>query len=161
MTQASAATSGGRLFENWIWLFPLTYLVHAMEEYWGGEGFYRWVARFIGRGMTPEQFISINSFGWLLMVASILLMRKTPSVRWLTISLATIVFINGFAHLAGTIWTKTYSPGVVSGVLLWMPLGAATFYRAWHRVTRLSFIAGMMVGAIVHGMLFIMLLSFR
>lgn len=154
-------TSQKRLFEDWIWLFPLTYLVHAMEEYWCGEGFYRWVGRIIGRGMTPEQFISINSFGWLLMVASILLLRKTPSVRWLTLSLATIVFVNGFAHLAFSIWTKTYSPGVVSGVLLWMPLGAATFYRAWRKVTRRSFISGVMVGAAIHGLLIIMLLSFR
>jgi hypothetical protein len=158
---ANAGSSGKRLFEDWIWLFPLTYLIHALEEYFGGEGFYRWVARIIGRGMTPEQFVSINSFALLMMIAGVLIFRKTPSVRWLTITFATITFINGVAHLAGSILTGTYSPGLVSGVLLWIPLGAATFYRARGRVTRRSFIAGLLVGAVIHALLFLVLASFR
>lgn len=154
-------SSQKRLFEDWIWLFPLTYLLHAMEEYWGGEGFYRWVGRIMGRGMTPEQFIVINSSAWVGMVASVLVFRKTPSVRWLTITYATVVFTNALAHLAGSIWTGTYSPGLVTGLLLWIPLGAATFYRAWKRVTRRSLIAGVLVGALIHGVLFLVLSSFR
>lgn len=161
MVNAASGSSQKRLFEDWIWLFPLTYLIHALEEYWGGEGFYRWVARVIGRGMTPEQFIIINSLAWLMMIAGVMIFRKTPSVRWLTISFATIVFINGAAHLAGSILTNTYSPGVVSGVLLWIPLGAATFYRAWKRVTRCSFISGLLVGALIHALLFAVLASIR
>jgi hypothetical protein len=157
----AANSSRKRLFENWIWLFPLTYLIHAMEEYWGGEGFYRWVAKIFGRGMTPDQFISINSLGWLLMTASIVALRRTPSVRWLAIAYATLVFINGVAHLAGSIWTETYSPGLVSGLLLWVPLGAITFYRAWNRVTRRSLVAGLLVGTMIHLALFMVLLSFR
>ncbi|HKS29970.1 MAG TPA: HXXEE domain-containing protein [Pyrinomonadaceae bacterium] len=160
MSKADAAPQG-RLFENWIWLFPLTYLIHALEEYWCGEGFYRWIARLIGRGMTPEQFVQINSFGWLMMVAGVLIFRKTPSVRWLTITFATVVFINGLAHLAGSILTLSYSPGVVSGVLLWIPLGAATFYRARGRVTRRSYVAGVVAGLVIHLMLFMVLASFR
>lgn len=157
----AANPSPKRLFEDWIWLFPATYLIHAMEEYWCGEGFYRWAARIIGGGMTPSQFIVINSFGLLLMVAGILIFRRTPSVRWLALCFATVVFINGFAHLTGTIWTKIYSPGLVSGIVLWIPLGAATFYRAWKRVTPLSFVAGVLAGTVIHGLLFLVLFSFR
>jgi hypothetical protein len=153
----ATATSQGRLFENWIWLFPVTYLIHATEEYLCGEGFYRWSARIFGRGMTPELFIAINSLAWVLMVCTIIAFRKTPSVRWVTITFATVVFINGLAHILGSMWTWTYSPGVVSGLLLWIPLGAATFYRAWKRVTRRSFVAGLLVGAMIHGTLFLVL----
>lgn len=159
MVEASA-TSRGRLFEDWIWLFPLTYLIHAAEEYFGGEGFYRWSARIIGRGMTPDEFLAVNSFAWLLMTGSVLAFRKTPSVRWLTLSFATLVFINGLVHLAGSLWTNTYSPGLVSGLLLWIPLGAATFYRARGRVTRRSLVSGVFVGAGVHGVIFLVLLIF-
>ncbi|HEX8177463.1 MAG TPA: HXXEE domain-containing protein [Pyrinomonadaceae bacterium] len=157
----AASSSQKRLFEDWIWLFPSTYLIHALEEYFCGEGFYRWVARVIGRGMTAEQFVIINSLALLLMIAGVVIFRKTPSVRWLTITFATITFINAVAHLAGSILTGTYSPGVVSGVLLWIPLGAATFYRARNGVTRRSFIAGVLVGAFVHALLFLVLASFR
>jgi hypothetical protein len=158
----AADSSPKRLFEDWIWLFPATYLIHAMEEYWCGEGFYRWAARIIGWGMTPAQFVWINGTAWLLMVASILVFRKTPSVRWLTITYATVALVNGFAHFVGSLWTWTYSPGVISGVLLWIPLGAATFYRAWKgEVTRRSFVYGLLVGALIHGMIFLVLLSVR
>jgi hypothetical protein len=153
----AADTAQGRLFENWIWLFPATYLIHAMEEYWCGEGFYRWAVRIFGRELTPEQFITINSFGWLLMTGAVIVFRKTPSVRWVTIAFATVVFINGLAHLLGSILTWTYSPGVVSGLLLWVPLGAATFYRARGRVTRRSFVAGLLAGAAIHAALFLVL----
>ena len=153
--------SQGRLFENWIWLFPLTYLIHAMEEYWCGEGFYRWSARILGWGMTPDQFVAINGLAWLMMLASILVFRRTPSVRWLTICYATVVLVNGFSHLLGSLWTWTYSPGVISGLVIWIPLGAATFYRALGRVTRRSFLYGIMAGAVIHGAIFLTLLSFR
>ncbi len=157
---SAAATQPGRLFENWIWLFPLTYLIHAAEEYLCGEGFYRWSARIFGKGMTPAQFISINSVAWLLMVCTVIVFRKTPSVRWITITFATVVLINGVAHVLGSILTWTYSPGAVSGLLLWIPLGVATFYRAHGRVTRRSLTAGVIVGALIHGILFLVL-SFR
>ena len=150
-----------RLFQNWAWLFPATYLIHAMEEYWGGEGFYRWSARIIGRGMTPEQFISINSFGWLLMLVGVLIFRRTSSIAWLCVSLATVVLLNGLFHLAGSFWTGTYSPGAVSGTLLWIPLGAITLYRAWKHATRRSLRAGILVGIIIHAVLFLILLSIR
>jgi hypothetical protein len=156
----AADTQPGRLFENWIWLFPLTYLIHAAEEYLCGEGFYRWSARIFGKGMTPELFVLINSVAWVLMVCTVIAFRRTPSVRWITITFATVVFINGVAHVLGSILTWTYSPGAVSGLLLWIPLGAATFYRARRRVTRRSFIAGVVVGAFIHGILFLVL-SFR
>lgn len=150
-------SSQKRLFEDWIWLFPLTYLIHALEEYWCGEGFYRWSARIMGRGMTAEQFVAVNGSAWVAMVASIVVFRKTPSVRWLTLAFATVVFTNGIAHLAGSLWTGTYSPGAVSGALIWIPLGAATFYRARKRVTRRSLVAGVLVGAAIHGILFLVL----
>ncbi len=150
-----------RLFEDWAWLFPATYLVHAMEEYWGGEGFYRWMAKIFGWGMTPREFVNINTTAWLLMVGSILVFRRTPSIRWLTISYGTVALVNGFAHLLGSIWTMTYSPGVVSGTLLWIPLGLVTLYRGWKGATRRSFFYGVLVGLLIHAVLFLVLLSVR
>ena len=150
-----------RLFERWAWLFPATYLLHVMEEYWGGEGFYRWITRIMGSGMTPTEFVAINAGAWLLMVASILLFRRTPSIRWLIISLGTVVMVNGLAHLAGSVWTGTYSPGVVSGTLLWIPLGLVTLYRGWHGATGRSFFSGVVVGLLIHALLFLVLLFGR
>jgi hypothetical protein len=153
-----AAASQRRIFENWVWCFPAAFLIHANEEYWCGEGFYRWVARIIGKGMMPRQFIILNGFAWLLMAGSVLVFRKTPSVKWLTLCLATTLFINGWLHLFGTLWANVYSPGVISGVGLFIPLGAVTYYRAWRRISTRSFVGGVLGGVTIHSLLFLVLL---
>lgn len=143
-----------------MWLMPVTYFIHAMEEYWCGEGFYRWAARVMGWEMTPTQFIVLNSTAWVFMVVSILALRKTPSIRWLTISFGTVAFINGFWHLVVSIWTGTYSPGTISGTLIWIPFGAATLYKAWRHATRRAIGSGVLVGIVIHVLIFLTLLIF-
>jgi hypothetical protein len=45
-----------------------------------------------------------------------------------SLSVASLLFFNGLTHLAGTIKAKRYAPGVVSGVLLYVPLSLYAFY---------------------------------
>lgn len=147
--------------EKWAWLFPLTYVAHILEEYWAGEGFYRWIARFTNWEMPPAQFLFLNALAWLLMVAGILLLRKTSSMRWLIISYAVTVLLNGSLHLAGSLYTGTYSPGLITGLLLWWPLGIMTLVRFWKITTRRAFRAGILIGFIIHVALFLLILLVR
>jgi hypothetical protein len=48
-------------------------------------------------------------------------------------------------HLAGTIKAKRYAPGVISGVLLYMPLSLYAFYL-FAGAGRLTLVAGAMAG---------------
>ena len=41
------------------WLFPLSYLLHIAEEYWGGEGYLAYLLRI--RGVLPCR---PRDFGW-------------------------------------------------------------------------------------------------
>jgi len=37
--------------------------------------------------------------------------------------------VNGFSHLGTSFYYREYSPGLISGVLIWIPLGIATLVR--------------------------------
>lgn len=143
----------------WILIFPLTYLVHIAEEYWGGEGFYQWLRKFAGAGMTAEQFLSINSFFMIVMIASMIVILAFPAWQWLLNGYGALVFINSALHVIGSCVTMSYSPGAVSGVLLWMPLGVYTIRRAWHSLPRERFWFGLSTGIVMHAMVSLVALT--
>lgn len=149
-------TRESQLAGNWAWLFPLTYLVHIAEEYWGGIGFPAWVSRVAGAELTPERFLQLNIFAWILMFACILLALSVKPLGWLVISFGTTSLINALAHLAGSIITISYSPGLISGLLLWLPLGIYTLHRSRKLASRRAFLAGVSVGVLLHGLVFLL-----
>ena len=138
------------LVGSWVWLFPLTYLIHIAEEQWGGEGFPAWVARFGGVPFTPANFLALNVGACLLMTVGLVLVLRFRAMRWLLCSFATVVLLNGLAHLAASLLTASYSPGLISGLLLWAPLGAAALARLRSRLTGRSFWSGVTVGLLMH-----------
>ena len=150
LMQASDITRRGKLAGKWVWLFPLTYLAHIAEEYWVGEGFPAWVSRVAGVELTPTQFLSLNGIAWVLMVAGSILALQSASMRWLVISFGTVVLLNGLFHLIASFVTVSYSPGLFTGLLLWVPLGAFTLLRSWTSTKRRMFLLSMFVGIGIH-----------
>lgn len=106
----------------WIWLFPGTFLLHILEETFAGERFYVWVRRISGRAITMRAFLALNGLYFVLMTAAVLILG-VDDMPWLLPALGSLVTINGIGHLVGTVAKRVYSPGLVSGILLWLPLG--------------------------------------
>ena len=134
----------------WPLLFPATYLVHIAEEYWGGEGFYRWIARIGGSGLTAERFLALNALAWAVMFVVCAAAVLLPNLRWPGVAFGTVVLLNGAAHVVASFATVTYSPGVVSGALLWIPLGAITLYDSYGRAKLTHFVMAVAVGLALH-----------
>ena len=143
----------------WIWLFPLTYLIHMAEEYWGGEGFYVWISRLTGSAFTAHDFLIVNSIGWCVMVAAMGLVAASPVFRWLLAAFGGVILLNAFLHVTLSLVTRSYSPGVVSGLLCWAPLGAYTLRRAWRELPRHTFRAGIAVSLGLHALVSFFALS--
>ena len=93
-----------------------------------------------------------------MMTVGVLLMLKTKSYRWLLVSFGTVVLINGLVHAVASVLTMSYSPGLVSGLLLFVPLGAVTLLRAKKNVNRRTLRAGIIVGFLMH--MVVVLLAF-
>ena len=148
MSIEASPTRNDTFTGSWAWLFPLSYLIHIAEEYWGG--FPAWIARFWGVESSLSNFLIWNGGAWVMMTVGVVLMLWTKSYRWLLVSYAMVVLVNGAVHALASVVTKSYSPGLVSGLLLFIPLGAITLRRARARVNRRTFRAGLIVGLLMH-----------
>lgn len=134
----------------WGWLFPATYAVHLAEELWGGEGFIAWLARVAGIELGAGQFLLWNALALLLMSASIFLIMRFKRLRLLLLAYGAAFLLNALSHLIAGICTISYSPGVLSGLLLWLPLGALTLLRFGKTLSRRQRLAGFVIGALMH-----------
>lgn len=134
----------------WGWLFPATYAVHIVEELWGGEGFVAWFARVTGVELRAEQFLLWNTLALLLMSASIVLTMRFKHLRPLLLAYGATFLLNALSHLTAAVYTISYSPGMFSGLLLWMPLGALTLLSFGKTMSRRARRAGLLVGALMH-----------
>ena len=151
-------TSNKSFIGSWAWLFPASYLIHIAEEYWGG--FPMWIARFWGVESSSSNFLSWNGGALVMMVVGVVLVLRTKSYRWLLVSFGTVVLINGLVHAGASVVTRSYSPGLISGLLLFVPLGAVTLLRAKKSVNRRTLRAGIIVGVLMHGVVVLLAFGF-
>lgn len=131
----------------WAWLFPVTYLIHIAEEYVAGVALAPSPNKIRGANMTATQFLVLNGFACALLVAGMILSRRFGFRQWLLVCLATVVMVNGLFHVAGTIRIAgRYNPGLISGVLIWIPLGIVTLMRMKKSMRPNKYRAAMAVG---------------
>ncbi|PWT92905.1 MAG: hypothetical protein C5B54_02780 [Acidobacteria bacterium] len=127
------------------WLFPLTYVIHVTEEYFGGEGFPAWSSRVTGHLFTNQNFIKWNLVAFLvIIIAAVLSSRR--NFRWIPVTLAALILINATTHTIGTIATQSYSPGLISALVLWLPLGYLTLKHFYKIMERPRFIMAAVAG---------------
>lgn len=136
---------------KWFWFFPITLPIHIAEEFWGGEGFLAWNARATGAVFSVTKFFTLVTLGFLLVLTGVLLARRYPKMRWIISALAAIFLINGFSHLIATIAQHQYSPGLVSGLLLWIPFSTWILFAEHRATTKRTFFGGVITGAAIHG----------
>ena len=130
----------------WPWLFPSTYLIHITEEYWGGEGFSAHIAKTRGVEFTTPRFLFMTGLGCLLMVAGIVLAWRLNFPQLLLVILGAVVFANGLSHTVSGVLTARYNPGLLTGILIWVPLGAVTLAQLKGRMSGGRYLTGLAVG---------------
>lgn len=131
-----------------VWLFVPAYVAHLVEEYFGG--FPEWFARIAGSPLPRGDFLLINAVALLVMMAAVRAATRRESFGWMAIAIATILLVNGLAHTLASIATGTYSPGLFTGVVLYLPLGQLALLRAWHQAPPGFFSRGIMAGLAAH-----------
>jgi hypothetical protein len=120
---------------SWIWWAPFVAAsLHIVEEFFFPGGFPEWDRAYrshLAKSITKRLHIVINALLILLTLSIAMSTHTEGSVAaWLT--LASLLFGNAIFHLVGTVKTKRYSPGVVTGLLLYVPMaifGYAYFLR--------------------------------
>src|SRR5678816_2501449 len=112
----------------WSWLVPITYLIHIAEEFYGGEGYPAYLKRLRGVELTPTGFLVGQAIGLALIIIGLLIARRLNFPKQLLIILGTVVMVNGFSHLGTSLYYREYGPGLITGVLIWIPFGLSLIH---------------------------------
>jgi hypothetical protein len=145
-------TTPQRRSDWWLLALPASYLAHLAEEWWGGEGFASWTARVVGAPVSETRFIVVNSAAAPLFVVGTVLGITRPRWTWFAVTFSAIIVINGLLHLLGSVSTGSYSPGVVTGTALYLPLGMVTLRWGRTRAPEATFWAAVALGVAIHGL---------
>ena len=135
--------------ERWPWLFPVTYALHIAEEY--AADFPAWLAAVAGARLTEQGFLVINAIAFAVMIAGVTA-AVVSRVRWPLVALATVVTINAMLHVCGTLLTASYSPGLVSATVLWLPLGIYALRTLRIEVSTAQYASGAAAGIAAHAL---------
>lgn len=110
---------------NWIWWAPLgAASLHILEEFVFPGSFATWYGTYspaIARSITPRFLILINAmllFGCYDVAA--LRSRPIGAAAWLT--MMALLFSNAVWHSVAAFKTQAYSPGLITGLLLYVPV---------------------------------------
>ena len=132
-------------------LFPLSFGLHILEEWFAG--FLEWVALILGAELPRGAFVVINAVALGAMVIAARAASAREENGWLAIAIATIVLVNALLHVLGSLVTRSYSPGLLTGIVLYLPLGQLALIRAWMQARRTTFCRGVVVGLAVHAVI--------
>jgi hypothetical protein len=139
-----------------LWLLAAAFAIHIAEEWIGG--FPEWVARIASRPMPNGAFLIINGIAMALMIVGVRAAIRSERSGWIAVTIATIALVNTLAHLAGAILTRSYAPGLISAVVLYVPLGTLTMMRALEQA-RDQVTRGVVAGLLLHGAVFVIALA--
>src|SRR5215510_5470444 len=102
-----------------LWLYALAYPLHAIEEIRG-------VGASHGINLSRIAFFSISGAAALILVIAIVLARRFRFPQFLEIILGTVVIANAVSHIVNSIAISGYDAGLITGTLLFVPLGVTT-----------------------------------
>lgn len=122
--------------------------IHIIEEFAFPGGFKAWWRAYMPNtaASVSNRFLIIINGILIAFSVTVALAMATPEgngvAAWLT--LAALLFSNAIFHVIGAIRTRRYSPGMISGIVLYIPLaiyGFAHFLRSGQASTGTALLA--------------------
>ena len=121
---------------NWVYWSPLCAAgLHIFEEFVFPGGFMDWYRKTrptIQASITPRFLVVVNVL-LIILCYDVAAMAGRPFGTMLWFLVAALLFANGIWHLVATIRTRSYSPGLVTGLALYVPMaiyGAVQLIRS-------------------------------
>ncbi|HEY8224624.1 MAG TPA: HXXEE domain-containing protein [Pyrinomonadaceae bacterium] len=134
----------------WLSLFPLTYIAHLAEEYWAGGGYSNYLFRRYSVELSPRWFMALQSVGLFLMIAGAALAILLRFPVTMLAMLSAIVLGNSLIHIVRSVSDRTYTPGLVTAVTLWLPLVILTLKEIWPASSTGKLLFALSVGLIAN-----------
>src|SRR5258705_4472400 len=113
------------------WSLAIAAAIHISEEFAFPGGFKTWYLTYkpeIARSISNRFLVFINALLMVFSISVALAMyfsKGNGMAAWLT--LAALLFSNAIFHVIGAVRTRRYSPGMISGIVLYLPLALYGF----------------------------------
>ncbi len=104
-----------------LWIAAGLFILHVAEE---APGFVDWINGMLAEPITRAQFVYYNAGGLIITVsiaAASSFSEDVIAALFGTAWLSFVMFANAVVHVAATLVFSTYSPGVVTSILLYLP----------------------------------------
>jgi len=114
---------------EWIfWSFLLASLIHMGEEYFYPGGFMDVMKRLnpaLASFVTVPMAVIINGLQLVLCICAVV---AGESRLTFSMSIAGLLVTNGVVHILGCLRVRGYAPGVITGILLYIPLSLYAYH---------------------------------
>jgi hypothetical protein len=134
----------------WLSLFPLTYLAHVAEEYWAGGGYSNYLLKTYSVELSQQRFVVLQALGFFLMLLGIILSVTMRFPLTMIAILSSIIIGNAMIHTIRSIGVRGYTPGLITAVVLWLPLGVFSLKEVWPLTSIGRILMASLVGVIVN-----------
>ncbi len=127
------------------------YMLHQFEEH-DGDRFRRFVNRVLGHGrdvLTVSAVFWINLLGVWVLLAACLWLVHLAGAGWAALA-GWLLVVNALLHVGQGIALRRYNPGLLTAVLLFLPLGALTLAAAWPVGTGMLFWLSLAIAVALH-----------
>jgi hypothetical protein len=109
-------------FRDAVLLGPVALLLHVVEEW---PGFPHWARRFASTAYSDREYVATHLLAVGSAVAAAVLLSRSaePAIAFAVVALllAPGLFWNACFHVGATCWCRTYCPGAVTGLLVYVP----------------------------------------
>lgn len=135
----------------WLALFPTSYIIHFVEEFWSGEGYPAYLYRLRGVSMTNRRFVVLQALGFVLFIIACVVSLSFQFPQLMISILSGFVICNGVSHTITAIFDRKYGPGLMASLLLWIPLGVISIYFLIGQMSNLRLMVGVVIGLAING----------
>jgi Protein of unknown function with HXXEE motif len=129
----------------YLWIFAFVFVIHLTEEFLGGT-LSDDPNKLRGFDLSRRGFLKTNLVGIIVMILLNLLALRMGFPQFLLASFGTLVILNGVRHTIKSVKEVTYSPGLVTGLVFFLPLGAVTLLRIEPTMSGVRFGSAMATG---------------
>ncbi len=110
------------------------------------------MARAYGRQVSTIRFLVLNGIAWPLFAGLTVAALRRPALSWFHTTFGTVVVVNAALHLLGSLATSSYSPGLVSGLLLYFPIGIYALATGSRQLAPGTFAGAVLGGFLIHAL---------
>ena len=108
-----------------VWLCPIAFTLHVLEEH---PRFTLWAQRYINPNFTRQHYLKVHLSGIVGFAISAFLLWLFPTQSLVFLFFAFMLtpafFCNVFFHAGATLAYRSYSPGLITAIVIYLPLYA-------------------------------------